>query len=75
MAEKIKSSALDKLQAGAGETVAEVEENNPSSNIPTIELTVEIIDFPTPYYHSANPDGTRNVVMFSELQEYINSLK
>ena len=36
---------------------------------------VSIPDFPTPFFHASNSDGTRNSVKLSELQDYLNSLK
>ena len=36
---------------------------------------VSIPDFPTSFFHAANPDGTRSAVKLSELQDYLNSLK
>lgn len=36
---------------------------------------ISIPDFPTPFYHAASPDGTRNSVKLSELKDYLNSMK
>ena len=36
---------------------------------------ISIPDFPTPFFHASNPDGTRNAVTLSELKDYLNSMK
>ena len=36
---------------------------------------ISIPDFPTPFYHASNSDGTRAAVTLSELKDYLNSMK
>lgn len=62
----------------------ELEENHETVNDETISgpeeeivalAEVSIPDFPTPFFHASNPDGTRSAVKLSELKDYLNSLK
>lgn len=50
-----------------------MDDSEPIEN-PVILAEVSIPDFPTPFYHSADPDGTRKAVKLSELKEYLSSL-
>ena len=59
----------DKMADKKIETISEPEEEI----VALAEVTIP--DFPTPYFHASNHDGTRNAVKMSELKDYINSMK
>lgn len=48
-------------------------DDNPDNLVELNEVSIP--DFPTPFYHASNHDGTRDSVLFSELQDYVNSMK
>ena len=56
-----------------------IETDEPDENVNEEEIVtlaeISIPDFPTPFFHASNPDGTRDAVKLSELKDYLNSMK
>ena len=61
------------------ETDEPIETDGPDETVELDEIVtlaeISIPDFPTPFFHASNPDGTRAAVKLSELKDYLNSMK